>query len=617
METPRHAECPVFPDITDFALTFLIELPLEDSSRKERPRAFRLESIHRAIAPPNDDENHHLFPAYDALVEPVRSYLDDVTNGGPGRGGRPLIFLAQPQKIVAEGKDDPRTLTVRCEADWRYKSEGRKMPMRTVDGQAREIQLRYRDSFCLFESGRLFYCFSMFPMEERRGAGVDEYMLIAMQQLAMSNPDRDVLNAWSFALKGEKEGTSLPAMAKRRLDDMAADASGGLNGLRCYLKDTLGINPSFDIRQEHVRNLLMTVEDDRLLRIATFAGGSEGKSSLTDEEPWSFASRLTDDEKVRSFASGLAATRPICPDGCEPHYPAEAKEELLPFLALAGTLQSVFDFPFQDPAEIHDATRPVVKGGGYFNYAHPRYHVEITDDSRSMHDARLAIGNCPYLMLTWLVAVHDELMVTAIEEAVDELIYGKKGERALIAEPLGPLAGALAAIAWPLPSPIGELRQNLNDRFDLFRRYAINRSSHLFRYEKEREALAAVQAGMGNRDRFDRAQQMIDRIEGLIEDMHALNGAYNGVRMGRMLLFITVLGLFNFYDQLTGSMAKLADMGLLKQVEFGLLIVALIAVICFPAERIGLGSRIRRSGARLLRIGGARADQLSRDLKSS
>jgi len=578
MEGPRHAECPVFPDIADFALTFLVELPIDGSIGEGRPRAFRLESIHKAILPANDKDPK--YPAYDTLVEPVRSYLDDVTNGGPGRGGRPLIFLAQPKKIVADGEDDPRTLTVRCAAEWRYKSEGRKMAMRTTDGRPREIELRYRDSFCLFESGRLFYCFSMFPMMEKQGEGVDEYVLIAMQQLAMANPDIDVLEAWTFALADREERVSLPMMVKARLDMLATDQSGTLNGLRRYLKDELALPLSFEVEQKHVRNLLVAVEDDRLMRIATIAGGLAEKFSLSD-----------DDEEARVFASALAAARPTCPDGCVPHYPATEKEEFLPFLALAGTLQSVFDFPFQDPAEIHDATRPVIEGGGYFNYAHPRYHVEITDDSRSMHDARQAIGNCPYLMLTWLVAVHDELMVTEIEEAIDELIYGKKGEQALVAEPLGPLARALDIIAFPWPSPIRQLRRNLKLRFDLFRRYAINRSSHLFRYDKERKALAAVQQGMGNRDRYERAEKMIDRIEGLVEDMHAVNGAYNGLRAGRMLLFITILGLFNFYDQLAGSFTKLLDMDLTRKVVFGIVLAGLAVFICLPAEPPALAVR--------------------------
>src|SRR3546814_13711989 len=63
------------------------------------------------------------------------------------------------------------------------------MEMVSGCGGARTVPLRYRDAFCLFESGRLFYCFSMFPEADGGGTGVDEYVLIAMQRLALARPD--------------------------------------------------------------------------------------------------------------------------------------------------------------------------------------------------------------------------------------------------------------------------------------------------------------------------------------------------------------------------------------------------------------------------------------------
>ncbi|AMG74355.1 hypothetical protein [Sphingopyxis granuli] len=574
---PRYAECPVFPDIADFALTFLFELPVR-IGESGHPAAFRLESIHRAIEP--EDESDSRFPAYDALVEPVRSYLDDVTNGGPGRGGRPLIFLAQPEKI----EDDRRRLTLHCPAQWRYRSEGRTMEMVSACGGAKTIALRYRDAFCLFESGRLFYCFSMFPEADGSGKGVDEYTLIAMQRLAAAKPDQQVIKGWRFALDGESP-VSLTDMATARLAMLAADDSATHNGLRRYLQRTLGLKPPFEVGPRAVRNLLISIEDERLLGIASFSDALQEDFALTDE--------------AREAAAELAARRAACLAGAQPHYPAENPDELLPFLALSGVLQSVVDFPFQDPAELYDSTRPAIRGESFFNYAHPRYHIEISEDSRSMHDARLALGNCPYLTLMWLVAVHDELMVTEIEEAIDVLIYGND-EAELIAEPLRPLAQAVRAITLPWRSPIRELRRNLEARFDLFRRYSINQSSHLFRYEKEREALAAVEAGMGNRDRYERAHRMIDRIEGLVEDMHAVNGAYNSARTGRMVMFITLLGLINFYDQLTSGLVSIFRMELLGQAAFVLLLLVLL-LLSFPSEVTAFPRRVWQGATRLLR----------------
>jgi hypothetical protein len=88
---------------------------------------------------------------------------------------------------------------------------------------------------------------------------------------------------------------------------------------------------------------------------------------------------------------------------------------------------------------------------------------------------------------------------------------------------------------------------------------------------------------MGNRDRYERAHRMIDRIEGLVEDMHAVNGAYNSARTGRMVMFITLLGLINFYDQLTSGLVSIFRMELLGQAAFVLLLLVLL-LLSFPSE---------------------------------
>lgn len=575
-------ECAVFSDIADFAFTFLFELPANGNDGS-RPTAFRLESIHRAIAPhaqPGEPDERRAI--YDALVEPVRSYLDDVTNGGPGRGGRPLIVLAQPEAI----ENDNRSITLHCPARWRYRAEGRTVEMQSANGEAKLIELGFRDSFCLFESGRLFYCVSLFPSAEGQGKGVDEYVLIAMQRLAMKNPASEFVDAWRFALAG-KEPCSLTEMAQQRLTALANDLSETPNAIRDFLVKTLGLKADFQISPCAVRNLLILVEDKRLQKIAALADDFGEGFALSDA--------------VRDVAEKIAGARANCVATTRPHYPSEEPDELLPFLALAGILQSVCDFPFQDPSEIHDSTQPAVNSDGCFHYAHPRFQIELNEDSRSMHNARFGLGNCPYLTLMWLVVVHDELMVTETEEAIDILIYGDD-ESALIAEPMGPLARAVDAISLPWRSPVGDLRRNLEARFELFRRYSINQSSHLFRYKKEREALAAVEAGIGNRDRYDRAHAMIDRIEGLVEDIHAVNGAYGSARTGRVLMFITLLGLINFYDQLTGSLSHMLGMDTVRWVAFLLLLLALF-ILSFPSELINLPRRISRSAAKRLRQG--------------
>jgi hypothetical protein len=41
---------------------------------------------------------------FEALLEPLESYHDDVTAGPPGQGGRPLVFSAEGPEDVSEGR---------------------------------------------------------------------------------------------------------------------------------------------------------------------------------------------------------------------------------------------------------------------------------------------------------------------------------------------------------------------------------------------------------------------------------------------------------------------------------------------------------------------------------
>src|SRR3546814_11729013 len=88
----------------------------------------------------------------------------------------------------------------------------------------------------------------------------------------------------------------------------------------------------------------------------------------------------------------------------------------------------------------------------------------------------------------------------------------------------------------------------------------------------------------------------------LVEDMHAVNGAYSSERTGRMVIYITLLGLINFYDQLTGSLRNIFGMDVLRQMSFALLLLALL-LLSFPSELTALPSRTWQTATRLLRRG--------------
>jgi hypothetical protein len=214
-------------------------------------------------------------------------------------------------------------------------------------------------------------------------------------------------------------------------------------------------------------------------------------------------------------------------------------------LAFAGMVQGVEDFPFQDESELHDSTRPTAHSVESAVYAHPKFLIEIAKGWRSYHMARPELGNCPYLLLTWLVAMHDEIIVSRIESRIDEMIYSPQ-DRGYRAVPLADLNKVLKRARHIAASTgVDLVEANLQRRLDLFRWLSINRAGNVFRYTKEREALAAVQAAMGTQGRFERATETVDRIETLVEDASALRSSYAERRTNAMLFMIAVLSVFS------------------------------------------------------------------------
>jgi hypothetical protein len=552
---PAYVETPIFTGIRDFAISYLFEVSRGRDNEVDPPRAFRLESIHDALNP-ESSRNKDLSEAereakariYDGLIEPIRSYHDDVTTGGPGRGGRPLVFTAESPDQGFEQRSVDLLLPDR----WEYRAEGRLMRMHAPAGAAgRRIPLEFRDTFCAFESGRLFYMLTFYPPAPSTH-GLDEYALIALEKLASRKPEgRKYLEAWRFDYAGraaspdtEIQGVTLLELASARLARLSKAAIDHPNGLRQIVQPLLykGDYAPPTLTQADIRSLLVCLEDETLLGFA-------------DQ-----AFKLKEDFDLGSLAGDGDWPGASTPEGFLLHRDEEEeKPGYRPFLALAGMLQSVIDFPYQDQVELFDSTRPVFSGNGFYLYAHPDFTLEICADERSLHDCRASLGTCPYLSLMWVVAIHDELIVTEIEEAIDVLIYGKD-EGDMAAEPLAGLARVLRSMKRLAGSPTAELHANLDRRFQLFRTHAINRSHYLFRYAKEKEALRKIEAASGTSDRFQRAQETIDRLESLIEDVTGLRSAYAERRTNIMLAMIAVLSIVSvasdFEGQWTGGFPR-------------------------------------------------------------
>jgi hypothetical protein len=152
--------------------------------------------------------------------------------------------------------------------------------------------------------------------------------------------------------------------------------------------------------------------------------------------------------------------------------------------------------------------------------------------------------------MTWLVCVHDEQTVADMEHMLEEMIYDPAGTVGRLpkrerfrAEPLADVMQLLKSASSPWGQKTGVQERNLTRRLQLFRWESIHRCGDMFRYPKEKGALAAIRAATGTDGRFQEVHDTLDRFENLVEDVESLASAYAERRTNRLLFALAVLGL--------------------------------------------------------------------------
>jgi GNAT superfamily N-acetyltransferase len=509
----QFVEAPVFSGLTTATFSFAFELDFDAHGDVERA-AIRLERVQA------DLEKRDSASVHAQLVEPVRSFLDDVTTGPPGRNGRPLLVTCS----AAAAHSEDRAVTMIRPASWQYRAEGQKTELVAPDGAERAVPLRLHDAICAFESGRVFYILSLVLPEE--GAAIDEYAVLQFEQIAL-RPRELIERERYLAFDWGGERRSLLELVNARLASLGGAGAAQPNAVADILC-------RFDMARAGERRMQFVGDDLKGLCIG-----------IESEE-------LLDVAKRAAEAFGDKRTAPparSCPQDRNAHCD-RANDFDRELLAFAGIVQGVEDFPFQDESEVHDSTRPTAISVEAAIYAHPRFLIEIAKGWRSYRMARPRLGTCPYLLLTWLVALHDELLVSRIEARIDEMVYAP-GTRDYRAVPLADLDAVLLGARKLFGGDTAALVEaNLRRRLDLFRWLTINRASNVFRYPKERDALSAVQTAMGTAGRFERANDLVDRIESLVEDASELRSTYAERRTNAMLLMIAVLSVFSVSNDL-------------------------------------------------------------------
>ena len=542
------AEPPVFGGIAAASFSFAFELAAQASVEGEnhvfaagaKRHAFRLRNLEDSLA-------EHDPVAHAALIKPVQSFLDDVTTGPPGTNGRPLIFFASG----APGDDPGRRVRLIRNPVWSYEYEGTVTTLAVPEGR-REIALSMRDSFSVFESGRIFYILTFTQAGESR---FDEYALIQLQQLVVEDTALADKAGYLGFVWGDGPAHSLVGLANARLGaltDEAARKGAAPNGVGALLQRYRLIDKGFrpEVDSDDLLRLCIGIEDEAVLATA-----EQAYHLYRDREDKTVV-RVPDTDAGKAWLTSHGRT-----EGDGLHRGEEEKIDRA-LLAFAGIAQGVPDFPNQDDSEVHDSTRPTARSVESSLYSHPRFTLEIAKNWRSYKRGLPSLGTCPYLLLMFLVSTHDELIVADIEVRLEQVLFGVaelKQQRdgsftGARSSPLADVRTALAQARGAFGGNIRILHANLKHRFELFRWGSIHRSGNIFRYPKEKEALAAIQLAMATSQRFDDAHALADRMESLVEDVSSLKSAYAQSRTNFFLFLLAMLGIIGATNDLTGML---------------------------------------------------------------
>lgn len=562
----EFGEVAIFRDLDSAAVTFAFELVAKPANTKNRHRtAYRLLALSEALK--EEEELHEL------LVEPVRSFLDDVTNGPPGVNGRPLLFLASG----ADPGDPSRHVTLVRPRHWTYEYEGRVTQLNVPDYRLR-TEMQLRDSFSVFESGRIYYVLTLIcPV----GATLDEYAAIHFEQLVLERERAEQPDYLGFEWAGMGR-LSLLGLVNARLESLRRAPVGSvLNGIKDILKPYGLMSPAqIDERidRSRIANLCVAIEHEALFATA------EHTYALFDRT--NFCAPPPPSELVASADNRWGdTTNAVPPD--ELH---AQEDNSIPrsALVIAGLATGVPDFPWQDDSEVHDSTRATERSTEGMLFTHPRFMLEIGKSWRSFRECGDDLGTCPYLLMTWLVCVHDEQTVAEMEQMLEEMIYDPAGtldklpkSQRFRAEPLADVMELLKGASSPWGQKTGVQERNLTKRLQLFRWESIHRCGDMFRYPKEKEALAAIREATGTAGRFDEVHETLDRLENLVEDVESLASSYAERRTNRLLAALAVLGLVGIPGNLDLGYLALTGAHKMAYASVTTVIVALLFILYF------------------------------------
>lgn len=468
------------------ALTFLIRCHEEGGM----PAGVLLQQLRQNLKHPADAA---LKAARTALIDPVASFLDDIIAPAFRTDTMPLLFLAQNDPAAASVLELtwPQSLT--------YRAEGSDAAVPGLDALVPPLRLSCCDSFALFGSGHLAYSLVLGTAVES-GRAMSEIDLLLLQKFA------DMTEGVSAGSGGDM----IPLM-----------------DVNCFSLDGGAPETLLGCVQRRLGMLNQGSAGAALRRLFDAAGI---KADSWSPEKW------TGEAICGGFVHIDGVTLPVDSDG-------EAGA------VLAGLCQNILDFGQQDASEMADSLKPIFDTSEQLEvFAHSRLLHEFSLHSRSFSKMAGVLGACPYLMLTHLVLVYDERLLSEAEVLLNELVYGRAaarpaGNASLRVQPLQPLFVLLEKAGWSASQPFAD---SLRARLNVFRELEFPYINNIFRYQTEQGIFAAADAMRGLSSRHKRFRDVLEQYENAVRDIHDYGDVTSQRRIGLILFGLSLLSLLGF-----------------------------------------------------------------------
>ena len=494
--------------------------------------------------------------AYNALIRPPESFLNDITLRQAQRASRPIVS-------IASSPVGDQSVTLLRPAEYAYDVEGRHVTIKTDDKNRRK-QFAFRDAFALFEDGTIYYLMSLHA--DKQAGGMHAYTAIQLQQFGHPNsPDIKNLE-WRY---GNETFSDLSALRSFRLKELAARPHGAKYSFIADLvqKSGLVFDEPLTWFDDDVRSVTLSIKDPFWLNL------------IDNAADYLQADDVTDGEEANQPGDGA------------PHLDERYSKEMAGILALGGVAQAILDFPHQDKRELLDALEPSYAKDGMAVFYSPGGLVEIASDWRSLDVMKDTLGGCPYLLLTHLATDYNKLIIERMEKMSDYLLAGTDNPKINNA-PLTSLRDQLdKSLRRIFVGPSDELRESLEMRFDLYQNNISQFGANIFRYEEERELFSKIIDIEAIEQRFDHALMLFDRYEMLIEDVQDAAALASSKRMNQLLFLISSMSIISVVSDVVGF----TDFNLTSGNKILLILVALLGFIALAFTMRMAAAKSKRS----------------------